>query len=1199
MAEQLDPSLYYRTSDLPDAAAITGEELVEATQNGKSVKFTLSQLIVAAPSNYELAIEHGFTGTYEEWAALQIGPKGDDGTDGEDGVDGKSALEQLQEAYPEANLTTPEDMAAFLKGDDGKDSLTQFQEAYPEEDLSDMAKLTEFLRGPKGDDGASAFDIAVELGFEGTKEEWLEEQKASLTTDDLQVLLNQKGYTVKDVLRLTGTGAFIGNSAFLNFLFLYDKRMNNENPGSASLTVPQMKGEMGRMEAEKYSYWKNSSANATKGGPRLPEVPDSEMRLFDSGLVQFGSLTDFIELGDGSKLRVVKDDVVKEYNLDSMGGGGTGTRIVGYVDSVEELPDVTEAEELGHAYFVVTNLYVPLNGVWEDFGDFSGPAGIGINIRGTLTTENQLPITNNLNGDAFIISSKKIMMVWDGTNWSEVGQVGPAGDDNYTLAVKHGFDGTYEEWAEENKGAQGEKGDTGDKGDKGDPANAIRVLGRFDVPEELPLSAEPGDAYYIARNLFVWNGDEWFDAGELYAKSAFDLAVERGFPGDIDDWLQSLVGEQGEKGEKGDTGEAGPTGPGLRMLGELDNPEELPQEAEQLGDAYLIAEHSWVYGTNGWFDAGLFRGPQGIQGERGFTGDKGDTGAGLKIYGEVASIGELPEPTEENPIELGTAYTLAGTRNVLIFGIHGWYNAGELRGADGPAGPRGFQGIQGIPGVRGLQGPRGVIGPRGEQGLRGFDGPIGPTGKELVISGRKAQPSLLPEGAAIGTAYVIQDADTLEDRVWIFGVDGWFDSGILQGPKGDKGDDGLKGDTGIQGPVGEALNLQGKKDTVEELPGDALFGESWLVNGFIYFKTNAGFVNLGELRGEPGIQGERGIQGIQGIQGFQGRGLRVLGEKANISLLPNEGNAYGDGYKVGTNLWIYGVQGWFDAGVMTAVSAYDTYAQIALETGVNPLSEEDWIASLKGEKGERGDSGASIYVKGRKTSVGELPLEGNAVNDAWVVNQNVYVWTEAGDWEDCGVIAGPRGDVGPQGLTGRQGIQGLRGLKGETGRSLLLGDYDPNAADGNIGDVFMNNLTQGVWLKATNLIWNFIGYFGGGNVYKPADANKTYVWKNGWVEFNRYDLNAQTTTGVCDVSLSNVFLLNATTTGTKTVSFTNLPTGRATTVVVLVSGNTGNVVWPSNIQWANGEAPTMSPTMTNVVFLYDGTRLIGSVGASA
>lgn len=43
-------------------------------------------------------------------------------------------------------------------------------------------------------------------------------------------------------------------------------------------------------------------------------------------------------------------------------------------------------------------------------------------------------------------------------------------------------------------------------------------------------------------------------------KSAYELAVQEGYIGTLDEWLASLKGETGEKGDKGDTGAAGTAG---------------------------------------------------------------------------------------------------------------------------------------------------------------------------------------------------------------------------------------------------------------------------------------------------------------------------------------------------------------------------------------------------------------------------------------------------------------------------------------------------------------------------------------------------------------------------------------------------------------------------------------------------------------
>lgn len=137
---------------------------------------------------------------------------------------------------------------------------------------------------------------------------------ASLTVEELQELLNKQGYTVHNSLRVLGeNSAVVANAHHANFLFLFDKRLGNENTLSASATAPQYMGEMGRMEEEGYSYWKNTPA--VSRAPQRPTLPDSEIRLYDDGRVQMGGLSSYIEFSAGDVIRVVKDSEETEYDL--------------------------------------------------------------------------------------------------------------------------------------------------------------------------------------------------------------------------------------------------------------------------------------------------------------------------------------------------------------------------------------------------------------------------------------------------------------------------------------------------------------------------------------------------------------------------------------------------------------------------------------------------------------------------------------------------------------------------------------------------------------------------------------------------------------------------------------------------------------------------------------------------------------------
>lgn len=178
-------------------------------------------------------------------------------------------------------------------------------------------------------------------------------------------------------------------------------------------------------------------------------------------------------------------------------------------------------------------------------------------------------------------------------------------------------------------------------------------------------------------------------------KSAYEIWLEAGNTGTVDDYLESLKGEkgdkgdqgiqgiqgekgaQGEKGDKGDTGEAGPQGP----------QGETGPQGEQ--------------------------GVQGIQGETGPAGPQGETGA-VGPQGPQGEKGDTGDTGPEGPQG--------------IQGIQG------EKGETGEQGPQGIQGEQGPQGETGPQGEKGDAGPQGPQGEQGVQGIQGETGTSVESS---------------------------------------------------------------------------------------------------------------------------------------------------------------------------------------------------------------------------------------------------------------------------------------------------------------------------------------------------------------------------------------------------------------------------------------------------------------------------------
>lgn len=113
---------------------------------------------------------------------------------------------------------------------------------------------------------------------------------------------------------------------------------------------------------------------------------------------------------------------------------------------------------------------------------------------------------------------------------SATGGTGKDGLSAYELAVQEGFDGTLTEWLASLKGAKGDKGDTGETGAAGEKGETGAALTWDDLTDEqkAALKGEKGDTG--ATGSAGSNG-----------KSAYELAVENGFVGTLEEWLNSRI----------------------------------------------------------------------------------------------------------------------------------------------------------------------------------------------------------------------------------------------------------------------------------------------------------------------------------------------------------------------------------------------------------------------------------------------------------------------------------------------------------------------------------------------------------------------------------------------------------------------------------------------------------------------------------
>ena len=188
-------------------------------------------------SAYELAVENGYQGTEQEWLASLVGAAGVNGTNGTNGTNGKSVFELAQEngftgSLSEwlVSLVGPEG-AAGQNGQDGANGKSAYELAvengYQGTEQEWLASLVGAagVNGTNGNNGKSAYELAQEQGFDGTLDEWL----ASLV--GAQGAAGQNGEN--------GQAGQNGKSA-------YDLAVDNGYQGTLEQWLESLKGEAGQ-----------------------------------------------------------------------------------------------------------------------------------------------------------------------------------------------------------------------------------------------------------------------------------------------------------------------------------------------------------------------------------------------------------------------------------------------------------------------------------------------------------------------------------------------------------------------------------------------------------------------------------------------------------------------------------------------------------------------------------------------------------------------------------------------------------------------------------------------------------------------------------------------------------------------------------------------------------------------------------------
>lgn len=259
-------------------------------------------------------------------------------------------------------------------------------------------------------------------------------------------------------------------------------------------------------------------------GRMLAEVPnavkDAKQAIKDSKEV----LQNPPKIVDGNWY--IYDYAKDTYQDSGINAVGDAFVIVKTYPSIQAMQDDYNNPEVKAGQFVMINtgnveneedsrLYLKGDTEWKFISDLSGPqgpkgdTGSGLNIKGELDSESQLP-QEGVSGDAWLIAGNLYVFVGENGNvesnpkWSNVGSIqGPAGPQGPVGPKgEQGEPGPKgEPGADGAPGIQGPKGDPGEKGEKGDPGSDASVT-KQNVEAVLTgdITSHNHDSRYISKS---------------------------------------------------------------------------------------------------------------------------------------------------------------------------------------------------------------------------------------------------------------------------------------------------------------------------------------------------------------------------------------------------------------------------------------------------------------------------------------------------------------------------------------------------------------------------------------------------------------------------------------------------------------------------------------------------------------------------
>ena len=535
-------------------------------------------------------------------------------------------------------------------------------------------------------------------------------------------------------------------------------------------------------------------------------------------------------------------------------------------------------------------------------------------------------------------------------------------------------------------------------------------------------------------------------------------------------------------------GDAGQDGTSFRILGSKDDESQLPQEGNQVGDAYLINGDMWVWTEEGsWKNVGNVQGPAGesVQNMGGWYSGLFVPYLGVVRMGKGSFMCVAKNGTYNPPY-----YTLLDNSGNRIKSNEGYILTGEINNAEyqliAVDGTDGQNGMDGVPGKDGVDGKTYYTWIRYADDAEGNGISNDPTGKSFIGFAYNKETPLESNNPS---DYMWSDikgeqgvpgevgADGKTYYTWIAYSDNPDGNPMYQQPnentkyigiavnkesqtessdpndytwsrfKGEQGDKGDKGDTGDKGDSISLLGQWYEGMVVPYLGVVTMGGNSfaakvatsnppmWTLkdNNGNRIKSEKGYILTGEYNTEEyDIIAEKGQDGIDGLQGTDGKdgipgkdGADGKTSYFHIKYSENE-----NGYPM----------------TETPSKYIGTYVDFE-ETDSDDYTKYAWarFEGLQGEKGEQGipgyngADGKTYYLHIKYSNDGGSTFTGNNGEDSGdyigvLTDLNPNDSTNPSDYK-WSKIKGEQGAQGIQGLQGEKGEQGIQGEKGEDGRT--------------------------------------------------------------------------------------------------------------------------------------------------------------------